>query len=384
VQLFWGRVQFNRNEFSGAFGDIGTDLPLIVGMLLATSLEMSNTLIVFGVLQLLTAIAYGIPMPVQPLKAVALIVITQKVSSEIVFGGGLAIGVIMLILTLTGMLTWLNKVIPKTVIRGIQLGLGLQLCLLAVKDYIPSDAATGYIFAAIGFVIGIVLIGNRKYPPAIFILTLGILYIVLFKFHLVSIISPSLPHFSFPNLSLSAVLTGMVVLALPQIPLSLGNSVFATNQLVKDYFPEKKVNVEKIGFTYSFMNIASSFLGGIPVCHGSGGIAGHYTFGGRTGGSTFIYGLFFIALGFLFSGNQASALLIFPKPILGVILLFEGIALIVLVKDIITDKKMFFIAAVVAVCAIGLPNGYLIGMVLGTGMFYASKSLILRNFGKHE
>lgn len=384
MQLFWGRVQFNRNEFSGAFGDIGTDLPLIVGMLLATSLEMSNTLIVFGVLQLLTAIAYGIPMPVQPLKAVALIVITQKVSSEVVFGGGLAIGVIMLILTLTGLLTWLNKVIPKTVIRGIQLGLGLQLCLLAVKDYIPSDAATGYIFAAIGFIIGIVLIGNRKYPPAIFILTLGVLYIMLFKFHLVSKVSPSLPHFSFPNLSLSDVLTGLVVLALPQIPLSLGNSVFATNQLVKDYFPEKKVDVKKIGFTYSFMNIASSFLGGVPVCHGSGGIAGHYTFGGRTGGSTFIYGLFFIAMGFLFSGNHASALLVFPKPILGVILLFEGIALIVLVKDIITDKKMFFIAAVVAICAIGLPNGYLIGMVLGTGMFYASKSLILRSFGKHE
>lgn len=338
-----GRVQFNRNEFSGAFGDIGTDLPLIVGMLLATNLEISNVLIVFGVLQMLTAFAYGIPMPVQPLKAVALIVITQKVSSDIIFGGGLAIGVIMLTLTVTGLLTWLNKVIPKTVIRGIQLGLGLQLCLLAVKDYIPSDATVGYIFAAIGFVIGIVLIGNRKYPPAIFILLLGVVYIILFKLDIVSQISPSLPQFKLPSLSFSNVLTGLVVLALPQIPLSLGNSVFATNQLVKDFFPEKKVTVTKIGFTYSAMNIVSAFLGGIPVCHGSGGIAGHYTFGGRTGGSTFIYGMFFITLGFIFSGDFASALLVFPKPILGVILIFEGIALVILVKDIITDKKMFLL-----------------------------------------
>lgn len=378
-----GRVQFNRNEFSGAFGDIGTDLPLIVGMLLATNLEISNVLIVFGVLQMLTAFAYGIPMPVQPLKAVALIVITQKISSEIIFGGGLAIGVIMLTLTITGLLTWLNKVIPKTVIRGIQLGLGLQLCLLAVKDYIPSDANVGYLFAAIGFSIGVVLIGNRKYPPAIFILLLGVIYVILFKLDIVSQISPSLPHFTLPSLSFSNVLTGLVILALPQIPLSLGNSVFATNQLVKDYFPEKKVTVTKIGLTYSFMNIASAFAGGVPVCHGSGGIAGHHTFGGRTGGSTFIYGMFFITLGFIFSGDFASALLVFPKPILGVILIFEGIALVILVKDIITDKKMFFIAIVVAICANGLPSGYLIGMVVGTALYYLSDRTILKHYGKH-
>lgn len=378
-----GRVQFNRNEFSGAFGDIGTDLPLIVGMLLATNLEISNVLIVFGVLQMLTAFAYGIPMPVQPLKAVALIVITQKISSEIIFGGGLAIGVIMLTLTITGLLTWLNKVIPKTVIRGIQLGLGLQLCLLAVKDYIPSDANVGYLFAAIGFAIGVVLIGNRKYPPAIFILLLGVIYVILFKLDIVSQISPSLPHFTLPSLSFSNVLTGLVILALPQIPLSLGNSVFATNQLVKDYFPEKKVTVTKIGLTYSFMNIASAFAGGVPVCHGSGGIAGHHTFGGRTGGSTFIYGMFFITLGFIFSGDFASALLVFPKPILGVILIFEGIALVILVKDIITDKKMFFIAIVVAICANGLPSGYLIGMVVGTALYYLSDRTILKHYGKH-
>lgn len=378
-----GKIRLNRNEFSGAFGDIGTDLPLIVGMLLATNLEVSTTLVVFGILQILTAFTYGLPMPVQPLKAVAMIVITQKISASVIFGGGLAIGVLMLTLTVTGLLTWLNRIIPKTVIRGIQLGLGLQLSLLAVKEYIPSDAYVGYIFAAAGFIVGIVLIGNRKYPPAIFILLLGLLYIALFKLDMVSRIAPSLPKFSLPSLSFSDVLTGLVVLALPQIPLSLGNSVFATNQLVKDYFPEKKVTVSKIGATYSFMNIASSFLGGIPVCHGSGGIAGHYTFGGRTGGSTLIYGLFFIILGIAFSGDSASVLLVFPKPILGVILLFEGIALVILVKDIIVDKKMFFIAIFVALCANGLPNGYLIGIVLGTALYYLSDKFILKHYGKH-
>lgn len=376
------RIKINRNELSGAFGDIGTDLPLIIGMLLATDLEISNTLIVFGILQIMTSLVYGIPMPVQPLKAVALIVITQNIPGAVIWGGGLAIGIIMLILTLTGLIVWLSKVIPKTVIRGIQLGLGLQLCLLSLKDYIPSDKTSGYIFALIAFIIGLILIGNRKYPPAIFIMGLGLIYMFIFHYNILSDIRFSVPTFTIPQLSYQNVLSGFILLGIPQIPLSLGNSIFATNQIAQDLFPEKKVTVRKIGFTYSLMNIISPFLGGIPVCRGSGGIAGHYTFGGRTGGSTFIYGLFYLILGLLFSGNSAETLLIFPKPMLGVILLFEGIALILLVKDIIVDRNMFFIAIVVAICAIGLPDGYLIGMVTGTVIYYLTNKIFLKSYGK--
>lgn len=382
MSILTNRIKFNRNELSGAFGDIGTDLPLIIGMLLATNLQISNTLIVYGVLQIMTSLIYGIPMPVQPLKAVALIVITQNVSAEVIWGGGLAIGIIMLILTLTGLLVWLNRVIPKTVIRGIQLGLGIQLCLLAVKDYIPADKTTGYIFALIAFLIGLILIGNRKYPPAIFILALGVVYMFLFHFGILTNLTFSIPRLSIPHLSYQNILAGLVLLAIPQIPLSLGNSIFATNQIAEDLFPQKKITVKKIGFTYSLMNLISPLLGGIPVCHGSGGIAGHYTFGGRTGGSTLIYGLFYLILGIFFSGNSAETLMIFPKPILGVILLFEGFALILLVKDIIVDRNMFLIAVIVAICAIGLPNGYLIGMVVGTFIFYLTNKVFLKNFGK--
>jgi len=379
---FKNRIIINRNEFSGAFGDIGTDLPLIVGMLLATNLEMSNTLIVFGILQILTSVIYGIPMPVQPLKAVALIVITQKLSAAVIWGGGIAIGVIMLVLTLTGLLSWLNKIIPKTVIRGIQLGLGIQLCLLSMRDYIPADKTIGYIFASIAFIIGIVLIGNRKYPPAVFIILLGFVYVAFFKNLPVSEIRIAFPHAYFPQITYQNVIAGMIILAIPQIPLSLGNSIFATNQIVTDLFPEKKINVTKIGLTYSLMNIIGPLFGGIPVCHGSGGIAGHYTFGGRTGGSTMIYGSFYLILGLLFSTNSPELLQIFPKPLLGVILLFEGIALILLVKDIITDRKMFFIAVFVAVCANGLPNGYFFGLVIGTIIYYSADKLVLKYFGK--
>lgn len=378
------RITLNRNELSGAFGDIGTDLPLVVGMMLASNFSISGALIVYGILQVLTALIYGIPMPVQPLKAVALIVITQKLPADVIWGGGLAIGIIMLFLTVTGLVSWLGKVIPKTVVRGIQLGLGIQLCLLAMRDYVPAEKITGYVFAFIGFIIGIIFIGNRKYPPAIFILLLGIVYIVLFKMSVIPEITFVVPKIQITEISYQSVISGLILLALPQIPLSLGNSIFATDQLVKDLFPQTKISIKKIGLTYSIMNIISALLGSVPVCHGSGGIAGHHAFGGRTGGSTFIYGIFWLLLGLLLCGNSVEMLQVFPKPILGIILIFEGISLIIIVKDIIVDKKMFFIAILVAVCANGLPNGYFIGMVLGTVLYYLTNKWFLNHFGKHE
>lgn len=379
-----GSLTIDRNELSGAFGDIGTDLPLLIGMLLATDLETANAFVVFGVFQIITAFVYRIPMPVQPLKAVALIVITQKLTVDVIWGGGLAIGIIMLFLTVSGILVWLNRKIPKTVIRGIQLGLGLQLCNLAMKEYVPSDGSIGYIFAIAGFITGLILVGNKKYPPAIFILALGLIFVILFRFDQIPIPRFEIPQFKVPDISMESIFTGLLILALPQIPLSLGNSVFATHQLVKDYFPEKKVGINKIGYSYSVMNIIIPLLGGVPVCHGSGGIAGHHTFGGRTGGSTFIYGLFYIILGLVFSSGSANTLLVYPKSILGVILLFEGFALIILLKDIITNKKMFLIAILVAIIATNVKNGYLYGMIVGIAVYYLTDHLFLKHFGNKE
>src|SRR5882757_9528328 len=110
-------LRFDRNEFAGAFGDIGTDLPLIIGMILAAGLESAGVLIVFGLMQILTGLYYRIPMPVQPLKAVAVMVIAQKatakITGDVIYGGGLAIGIMMLLLTVTGLVEWIGRVVSK-------------------------------------------------------------------------------------------------------------------------------------------------------------------------------------------------------------------------------------------------------------------------------
>lgn len=381
IRNFKAKIRFDRNEFSGAFGDIGTDLPLIIGMILASGLDACNVLIAYGLMQLLSAFLYGIPMPVQPLKAVAMIVITQKIAPGVIYGGGFAIGVLMLLLSLTGLIDLIARYIPKVVVRGIQFGLGIQLSLIALKEYVVSDSYSGYLLAGAAFILTLVLLGNRKYPPAIFIILGGVLYAVLFhfdNFNMTKAVRINLPNLYSPDIN--DIITGFLILALPQIPLSIGNSIIATKQISNDYFPEKKITIKKISFTYSVINLINPFLGGIPTCHGSGGMAGHYIFGARTGGSVFIYGTLYLILGLFFSGSFEQIVKIFPLPVLGVILLFEGLTLMVFVKDIIDSKKSFFIALLVALIACGLPYGYLIAMIVGSVMYYISDEKIKNYF----
>ena len=75
-----------------------------------------------------------------------------------------------------------------------------------------------------------------------------------------------------------------------------GNSILATRQIASDLFPARQITIRKLGLTYAAMNLLNPWFGGVPTCHGSGGMAGHYTFGARTGGSVIIYGLFYLVL----------------------------------------------------------------------------------------
>jgi hypothetical protein len=359
-------IRFDRNELSGAFGDIGTDFPLIVGMILAAGLDPASVLVMFGALQIFTGLVYGLPMPVQPLKAMAVLVITQKVSANVLYGGGLAIAILMLFLVATGLIDWFARFVPKAVVRGIQFGLGVQLASLALGQYVPADGALGYGLAAAGFALTLALLGSRRFPPATFLIVLGIVYALAFKVHLGTLahsIGFTLPQFHIP--ALKDVWIGLIVLALPQLPLSLGNSILATRQVAEDLFPGRPLTIRKIGLTYSVMNFINPFFGGVPTCHGSGGMAGHYTFGARTGGSVILYGSLYLVLGLFLSGGFMTAIEFFPKPVLGIILLFEGLTLMRLLQDTVARKSDFLVALLVGMICLALPYGYFIGLIAG-------------------
>jgi hypothetical protein len=367
-------LRFDRHELAGAFGDLGTDLPLIVGMVLAAGLDAASVLVMFGGMQIFTGVVYRMPMAVQPLKAVAVLVITQKVAPNIIYGAGLAIGVVMLVLALTGLLQWLAWVVPKCVVRGIQFGLGIQLVTLALKDYVRADGGWGYVLAGVAFVLVLVLAGNRRLPAALTVIGLGLAYALVFhadKFSGGAAFGFRLPQPHVPTWA--DVWTGFLLLALPQIPLSLGNSILATRQVAADFFPERPLTVRRIGVTYSLMNLLNPFLCGLPVCHGSGGMAGHYAFGGRTGGSVVIYGACFGVAGLFLSGGFERLSHLFPLPVLGVLLLFEGWTLLTLLRDTAAAKSEFMIALLVGLLAGGLPYGYVVGLLTGTALYYLAR-----------
>jgi hypothetical protein len=324
----------------------------------------------FGLMQILTALRYRMPMPVQPLKAMAALVIAQKLPAAMLHGGGLAIGVCMLVISVTGLIEWINRVVPKPVVRGIQCGLGLQLSGIALGDYIQRDGPAGLWLAAAGFLLTLVLIGRKKVPAAVILIALGMVYALAFQVDgstLFQTVGFHLPKWNVP--STTDIWTGFLVLALPQIPLSIGNSVLATRQLAEDLFPKRGVTAKQIGVTYSLMNLVNPFISGIPVCHGSGGMAGHYAFGGRTGGSVILYGSFYLLLGLLVGPGSDTVIRVFPMPILGVLLLFEGITLLALLRDLTAHRADFVLAILVGLMASSLPYGYLIGLGAG-GLCY--------------
>lgn len=364
-------IRIDRGELSGAFGDIGTDLPLLAGMILASGLNPAIVLIVFGAAQIASALFYAVPMPVQPLKAVAALVIAGGITAPQILGAGLSIGLIMLALTATGLLVRLRTVVPKPVIRGIQLGLGFKLSLLALTRYIPAEGVAGVVLAGVCAMIVLLLLGSRRCPPALPVIGLGLVYALCFNRGAVSWEGSA--AFALPQMvrfSVDDVFQGMILLALPQIPLSLGNSLFATHQIAGDLFPERDIKLETIGYTYSVLNIVIPFFGGVPVCHGSGGMAGHYVFGGRSGGSVLIYGFILLALGATFGAGLDGILHIFPLPVLGVILATEGGMLMHFIHDVVPRRFHLTVAALTATAAITLPYGFLIGLVAGTGIWY--------------
>lgn len=367
-------LRFTRQEWSGAFGDLGTDLPLIVGMILASGLDAASVLTVFGLMQIGTALHYRMPMPVQPLKAMAAIVIAQKLPAGVLYGGGLAIGVCMLVLSLTGVLSWIHRAVPKPVIRGIQCGLGLQLAGIALRDYVQADGAAGFWIAGAGLALTVFLIGRKQIPAAVVLVALGAVYALLFKLDpaaMAGAVGLHLPQLRQPTGA--EVWTGFLLLAIPQIPLSIANSVLATKQLVQDLFPKRPITIRQIGLTYSAMNLVNPFLGGIPTCHGSGGMAGHYTFGGRTGGSVLIYGSIYVLLGLFFGPGFETVIQIFPLPILGILLLFEALALIVLLRDQAGHSFHLVLAVLVGLIASSVPYGYLVGLLIGVALYHIGK-----------
>ena len=376
--------KFNRHELAGAFGDLGTLVPLVTAMIIINKVNAKGLFLSFGLLYIYSGLFFGLPVSVQPMKFIATIMITENLSPSYLLGAGLFVGVFYIMLALTNAISLISRITPKAVIKGIQFGLGLNLLLLAMQ-FMLGDGLFGWILSIVGVAIVLILINGKRLPPALLLLPLGISFSMIynnFPFGIFTTgIEIGLPQFSVPTVS--DITQGALLLAIPQIPLTLSNAILATSELSRDFFGKKKqVSTRRLSISHGFMNLVSVALGGIPVCHGAGGMAGHYRFGARTGGAMIIIGTAFTLLSIFYGDAIYQILSLIPFSILGVLLLFSGIELVKTVKGIIPQKTDFLIALLVGLTTIIFRYGYygyVIALVGGILLFY-----IIKNFERFK
>src|SRR5690606_17670171 len=114
-------------DVSGALGDLGTVLPLAAGMVVVTGIDPGAFFITFGIASIAAGMAYRVPLPVQPQKAIAAAAIGQPWAAGMVHGAGLGTGFVWLVLASTPTLNWLGRVVPKFIAQGVQVVLAATL-----------------------------------------------------------------------------------------------------------------------------------------------------------------------------------------------------------------------------------------------------------------
>ena len=351
--------EFSVREFAGSLGDFGTLIPFLTGYVMVNGFDPCGVLVMLGLTNIFLALVYRLPLPVQPQKAVGSIAIANKWTPNMVYGAGLGLGILWLVLGTSKRINEIVQRIPKSVIRGIQAGLGLILILQAV-EFMRLDI----LVALIAAVIIVSLLKNKWLPSAIAVLLFGVIVSVLKNdFHLSSLAFEfSLPKFYVP--SLNDVGAGLLYAGLAQIPLTLTNAVVATTALLNDYFPQRKVKPRSLILNMGFMNVVTSLFGGMPLCHGSGGLAAQYFYGARTGGALIIEGTIEVLLGLFLASSVGNISKAFPLAVLGTMLFFAGLELGRIAIKIKGRKEIIIMLVTGVVSSItNLAIGFVVGIL---------------------
>lgn len=357
-------------DVSGAFGDIGVLFPLAVALIATNGFNPSALFLMAGLFYLASAWYFRITMPVQPLKAMAAIAIASGLGFEIINAAGIAMGIILIVIAVTGVSTRLGALFPTSVIRGIQLGLGAMLVRTAFKMMIPDL----FVATIAGILLLVTLTLLRTVPPLIPLLVFG----AALSMREASL-SPLGAIALTPGIPRGADLwQGFYVLVVPQLALTFGNAIVATNETGKLLYGERadRLNLKSIPLSMGIANVASGLMGGAPMCHGCGGLTAHSKFGATSGRSGYIIGMFLIVLALFCGQSSLSIIREFPAGILGILLCYVGIQHVLFIRDVMNDKKAVFVAVTVGVVGFALNNlttGFLAGLMMHYCVFGIEK-----------
>ncbi len=374
-------LRVDRHELGGGVADIGVMIPLACGVAAAAHLSLVTVFVCVAAVYAVTALAFRIPVPVQPMKAMAAAIIALGLSASVVSAAGLEIGLLFLLFAVTPLARHLGRLFPPAVVRGIQLAIGILLIKAALvmagaaKAFpgLSARVGIGGLTLTAGVIVALVIVAfllagreRRRLPGSLLVLGAGAAVGIILAAAGVAQLPPiplgvGLPLLHLP--SLHAAWIALFAVVLPQLPLSLGNSVFATDDVLHHYYGSaaRRVTPASICLSLGLVNVASGLLGGMALCHGSGGATAHYRLGARTAGAT-------LAAAGLYATLAAGAAfgvspLFVPGAVLAGMLLFVGAEHCLLLTDLTKadDITCAVLIAAVAVATNNLAIGFLVG-----------------------
>jgi SulP family sulfate permease len=300
-------------------------------------------------------------------------------------------GIFILFLGITGLIQLIGKYTPKSTVRGVQLGVGVVLMIKGLELIIQPDpnlaiqtigpVNMSVILGTAGLFVTFLLLDNKKLPAALVLIVLGIILGIFIGKPMDaaslnwSINLPKPIPYGWP--SVDDLIWVLPVLVLPQIPMTIGNAIISNTDITHEYFAKraKRATYRSIANSQGLADVVSFFFGGIPMCHGAGGLAAHYRFGARTAGSNLIIGGIFLLLALIFGENIVAILQLLPFSLLGVLLVFAGLQLALMIQDL-RDRKDLFVTLLMLGIALATNLG--VAFIIGIIVAYAFKSDKLR------
>ncbi|MGK7753894.1 MULTISPECIES: putative sulfate/molybdate transporter [unclassified Roseovarius] len=367
------RFRFDLREVNGALGDLGTLLPLTLGAIALVGLSATQVLLGFGLFYIVTGLIYRLPVPVQPMKAIVAVALVAEISPASIALSGVLIGAALLLLGGTGVIDRIARLVPQSVLTGLQLGLGLGLAWISL-----------------GLMAGQPLIGLLSLGLAAAALRLGT-HAALMTLGFGVAAGHFVGHEALPDLSGAAALgwlapvpgledmrIAIADLALPQLALTLTNAVFLTALVAQDSYGARaaRVTTRRLCLTSGAANLALAPFGALPMCHGAGGVAAHHRFGARSGGAPVMLGAALLAVALLPQDLGHMALLAIPSATLGALLLIAAM-------ELAANRRLFdarpSCRPVIAITALAtLLANPLIGLILGTLAEAVRKAVLTR------
>jgi SulP family sulfate permease len=382
-----------RNDLSGALGDIGLLIPLSLALIAVNGLNPTFLFLGVGLAYIGAGWFFKIPMPVQPLKALSVLAIAQGLGTTTIQAAALIMGLLLLLLSLNGVADKLARLFPVPVIKGIQLSLGLLLIKVALDMIIKGKNLSlsvpalfnpsfswywGVLIALISLILIFLLQKFHKIPVGVVLVFLGVIVGAIFYKN-----NPNFPPFSlgfvpftwsYPHFN--DFLLGFWALVIPQLPLTLGNAVVSTAYVAKEYYQEQAERVTPTNLCRSMglTNLFIGLMGGMPVCHGAGGLTAHYRFGARTPRANYIIGGLCIILALFFGRSLTPLLSYLPLALLGAMIGYIGFRHILLVGRL-REKSDYLVILTVALVTMIFKGNLVWGALAGILVYSLLKLL---------